>query len=589
MGSKPMARTNQPGFVECLASPLTLMPVMLGFGGALALWATTKPDSDNKLPLFLAGVGCLMGLGALLSQWMLQPSFNPFLLRVFAILFVLGFVLVGPIAAFWFLLREPGLADKGKAYVSPKGTPAKPKGTPIKLALDSFSGYCVFRSAAFKEKLAERKLSLVCSDDGADYSRRMQSIKRGDTPYAVFTIDALINQTPREAEPPATIVMVIDETRGADAMVAYEAGVPTLNAMNSPWAKVVLVPDSPSETLLRFVRSQFNLNELPNDRKQYVVTAQTAEQVYQQFVNARPTEPTAYVLWEPYVTLALKEKGAKRLIDSSRFKGMIVDVLVVQTAYLRNHPDEVKSVVRAYLEVLHEAQNTDDGLTRMVKLDAEIINEPRVAANAEAVVKGIWWKNTMENYAHFGLLPEVQAAGVQQLYEMIKNITALLEHTKHKDEPNPGLNRLDKLFDDGILRQLSGQRPRPFNFDEGLRKEDDGSAIAAMDWTKLKEVGQLKVADVPFTLTGKLQPEAEEALAELARNLEQWPNYYLRIEGNTTSEGDPEDNTRKAQQRAETVKHYLVEQFKIPAARLQARGNEPGGGKKVGFVFLEQP
>jgi len=195
----------------------------------------------------------------------------------------------------------------------------------------------------------------------------------------------------------------------------------------------------------------------------------------------------------------------------------------------------------------------------------------------------------MENYAHFGLLPEVQAAGVQQLYEMIKNITAVLDHTKQKDEPNPGLNRPDKLFDDGILRQLSGQRPRPFNFDEGLRKEDDGSAIAAMDWTKLKEVGQLKVADVPFTLTGKLQPEAEEALAELARTLYQWPKYYLRIEGNTTIEGDPEANTRKAQQRAETVKNYLVEQFKIPAARLQARGNEPGGGKKVGFVFLEQP
>ena len=87
-------------------------------------------------------------------------------------------------------------------------------------------------------------------DDDADYAKRMESIKKGETPFAAFTIDALVNQTPRVGEPPATIVMMIDESRGADAMVAYKNGVPNLDALNSPRARVVLVPDSPSETLM---------------------------------------------------------------------------------------------------------------------------------------------------------------------------------------------------------------------------------------------------------------------------------------------------------------------------------------------------
>ena len=51
-----------------------------------------------------------------------------------------------------------------------------------------------------------------------------------------------------------------------------------------------------------------------------------------------------------------------------------------------------REVVQAYLEVLHQAQKTSNGMTNLVKLDAEIIKETKVKENAEAVVKGIWWK-----------------------------------------------------------------------------------------------------------------------------------------------------------------------------------------------------
>jgi outer membrane protein OmpA-like peptidoglycan-associated protein len=505
--------------------------------------------------------------------------------KFFGILFIWGLVLGGAGATYWFLFYEPDLTNPNNPnpVVVPAGM------TEIKLALDSFSGYCVFRSKEFEKKLAEKKLFLHWEDDEANYTKRMESIKKGDRPYAVFTIDALINTTPKSGEPPATIVMFIDETRGADAMVAYEDGVKTIDALNSPRAKVVLLPDSPSETLMRIVRSEFDLPDLPKERDKYLIKAKDVEDVYQRFLRGKQTDPTAYVLWEPYVSLALQQTGAKRLIDSGHFKGMIVDVLVVQTNYLRKHPEEVKTVVRAYLEVLHQALQSKNGMTRLVQLDADIIKESHVKENADAVVNGIWWKNTMENYAHFGLLPPNQRIGYLQPGDMIKNITAVLEKTKQDTEQSSVLDRPDKLADATILKELYEQTQGALNSDEHIRQEDDVLAIKDADWTKLKEVGSLKVKDVEFPKALKLSPDAEDALAELALDLKRWPKYYLRIEGNTTNEGEREANLKKAQERADYVKNYMIDKFNIPAARLQAFGKPPGGGIKVGFVFLEQP
>ncbi len=145
------------------------------------------------------------------------------------------------------------------------------------LALDSFSGYCIFRSDEFKKKLGRQGLS-----DYGRYGRQgrlcsggWRSSRTGDTPLAVYTLDALINNTPHDGDPPATVIMAIDETRGADAMVGL-AGMPDLDALNhvddsgKSDVKIVLVENSPSETLTRVVRSQFRLPNLGENKRKSV-------------------------------------------------------------------------------------------------------------------------------------------------------------------------------------------------------------------------------------------------------------------------------------------------------------------------------
>ena len=62
------------------------------------------------------------------------------------------------------------------------------------------------------------------------------------------------------------------------------------------------------------------------------------DDVYKQFLAAPPSEPTAFVLWEPFVSKRLLERPEARvLVDSSQFKGYIVDVLVAQQKWLHDH------------------------------------------------------------------------------------------------------------------------------------------------------------------------------------------------------------------------------------------------------------
>ena len=173
----------------------------------------------------------------------------------------------------------------------------------VNLALDSFSGYAVLRSDTFADELRAKRIKLNLIDDGADYPARIEALQRGDVQMATFTIDALIQVCADLKELPATIVAIIDETRGADAMVAYKKAVPNVDALNRADTRFVLTPASPSETLARVVMTHFNLKNLSADP---FVAGKDAEDVYRTYRKSQPDTKQVFVLWEPYVSKVLE-------------------------------------------------------------------------------------------------------------------------------------------------------------------------------------------------------------------------------------------------------------------------------------------
>ena len=466
----------------------------------------------------------------------------------------------------------------------------------VALALDSFSGYAVLRSDDFQSRLADRRIVVDLVDDGADYPARLRSLADGSTPLAVFTVDALLRTAAATSgEPPATAVMVIDETVGADAVVARSSTTPNVDALNRPDARILAVPDSPSDTLARVTLANFALPELGDDPVQSVSSAAAA---YEAIRSDRGEAPLAVALWEPYVSRALELPGVHVLIDSSRFRGYIVDVLVVQRRYLIENEPVVRAVVEAYLASAHRISRTPRGWDSLVREDARRLGEPLTPGQADRLVQGIWWKNTLENYAHFDLLPPEQAPGVATLSRVVGNLVGVLGRTDALERDLTD-GRPATLYYAGILEsmQRDGYHPAGSVVGAGdretVREADEAPLLNDEQWAGLVPVGTVDTGRLVFARgTATLTGFSQRALDGLVDTLETWPNYYVRVRGHARSLGNRDANRQLAQERAEAAVSYLVEAG-APAARLRAVVSPElgtgGEAQAVTFEFGQRP
>lgn len=89
----------------------------------------------------------------------------------------------------------------------------------------------------------------------------------------------------------------------------------------------------------------------------------------------------------------------------------------------------------------------------------------------------------------------------------------------------------------------------------------------------LDETGSVALRGILFD-TGKatLKPESQTTLGTVGQLLQQTAGLRLEIQGHTDNVGGKDANMRLSRDRAEAVKMYLVANFKIDGARLQAAG-----------------
>ncbi len=480
------------------------------------------------------------------------------------------------IAAFIWILIIAVLAVAAKFYVIPyfqrelinkTGSSSQYKHE-IRLSADTFSGYAILRSPAFKNELLRQGIKLTIVDDQADYRERMTALEKGTSQLAVFTIDSFITTGAEMSKFPGSIILVIDETNGADAMISYSDAVKSIQDLDSPDAQIVLTPRSPSDFLARTIIAHFSLPNLPTT---WWIEANGAEDVYRQFLSANRSQKRAYSLWEPFVSKALKEPGSHLLIDSSKLKGYIIDVLVAERYFLRDSPELVQTVVESYLRAAYSFSQKENGMATLIMDDAASTGTQKLdPETATKLVKGIEWKNTMENYAYFGLLPEPETAGTKHLEDIIGSITDVLIKTGSLSS-NPVEGQEHTLFYDKVLSDLKAAAFHPgkkmavvegigpaSDQDEKIRGRTQLQALSDTQWASLKPVGKMRVKPISFARgTSRINIQSSRDLTDLAKNLDSWPDYYLLILGNARPEGDPEENLKLARERADAVAGYL--------------------------------
>lgn len=447
----------------------------------------------------------------------------------------------------------------------------------VTFALDSFSGYAVLRSEQFRRQLGDRKIRLIVKDDDADYLARIRALKSGDADMAVFTIDALVKVCAEIDELPATIVAIIDETTGADAIVAYKDTIPNVDALNRADTRFVLTPNSPSETLARAVMSRFELDKLSPQPFDEVNDAQAVLARYQ---RGKASDPVAYVLWEPYVSQILTNPQTHVVVDSSGFPSTIVDVIVASDDFWLKNAEVVKDFVESYLRSAHRYRAADD-MVQLVIADAKDSGSPLSQEQARKLVEGIWWKNTQENLAHMGFL---QGKPLPHVEDMIGNIIEVLVSTSGI-EADPTKGNASYLYTPAVFEKLRDFHPGE---DPERIREVRLPRLREEQWLELDPVGTARVPKLVFGRSSdRLIGSSRLVLDELAEKL-LTTRFYLLIQGNASRVGDLAANKDLAQRRAKAAEAYLVSQG-VDQNRIRAVGGEPSGETSVSFVLGQLP
>lgn len=501
--------------------------------------------------------------------------------------------LIGGAAAaykFWW-------APKQKATLEEETGSATAYKHEIRFRLDGFSGYAVFRSPAMKKLLREQGIKLDLEDDKADYAARMQSLRDGKSDLAVFTVDSeLVAGVRLGGEMSASVVMVIDQTKGADAIVAYAAGLGKLEDLNRPDARFVFTPNSPSEFLARIVVGQLSLPRLP---EQWYQEADGAEDVLKKLKAADSKAPIAYVLWEPQLSEALKVNGVRQLFGSGQCTNCIVDVLVARREFLSEHPDLVRAVVENYFRALHSYTESPNGLAELIAEDAKTLGAPLASDQVARLVAGIEFKGVKDNYVHFGLEPPM--TGVQPLEEIFEYVGKILTQTGAITS-NPYKGQANRLYYDAIIRKLQEEGFHPGKKQEIVSGFGPGAAdlaaahaaaelpaLADAEWGKLVPVGTAKVPPIGFRRgTAEISELSQADLDALAQQLGAWSTYYVRVVGEARQEGDATANAKLASDRAAASIAYLTSKgVSTNRLRPESAKASPDGAAEVSFVLLQ--
>ena len=440
------------------------------------------------------------------------------------------------------------------------------KGT-IRIANDNFMGYFFIRSPELKKAMRRAGWILDIEDDGANYAQRMLKLANEEIEFAVCTVDAYVLNGKRHNYP-GTIIMIIDESKGADAILALKDKIANLDALKGmSGIRVAYTPDSPSHHLLKATSDHFSIPELLPVQGNLRIETDGSEEAVKALLQG---SADVAVAWEPDVSKGLKDKRVVKLLGTEVTEKLIVDILLVNRKFASKNPEVVKLFMTNYFKVLKKYRQDKTLLMKDLKKDTGL-SEKKI----ESVMHSIRWINFTENCEDwFGI-----GTYNEGLIDTIESTMTVLKNAgDFKSNPLPDEDPYRLTYRD-FLEQLNQA-----GIGLGFKAADSGAAalnsiearfpvLDEAGWAQLKLVGGLKVGKIPFLRgNSSLNIKAKEIVDSAVDKLKHYPALRVVIEGHTGTRGDSEKNRILSQDRAGAVKQYLVVTYNVDPNRLRSIG-----------------
>jgi NitT/TauT family transport system substrate-binding protein len=367
------------------------------------------------------------------------------------------------------------------------------------------------------------------------------------------------------------MVMVVDNTRGGDAVIARG----DINSIEDlAGHKISLLQYTPSDWLLRYAIDQSSLSGKKKSSIDYVyVNAEEGTAGVRATFTSKQVD--AAVLWEPDLSLALKaDPGAHIIYSTQLATNLIYDGMVCDTRVIDANRDTIQKFVNGWMRGTDEA-NADKSKATKALLATEPFFQDLAKQEGEGFINGLYngivWTSLADNIRVLGLGGEGDTNHFARIYSTADGVW---RDSGAIANPNAPVINPDAAFDYTFIKTLMDKNASAKA--EAAKPEFTFTAAEAE-----KAVAQEAKVTKPVTInfdsgSAELSKRAQKTIDdEVVPLIESMGSAYFSIEGNTDSTGSKSANTRLSEARAKAVESYLVKEWEFPAERFKVIGNGP--------------
>jgi outer membrane protein OmpA-like peptidoglycan-associated protein/ABC-type nitrate/sulfonate/bicarbonate transport system substrate-binding protein len=386
-----------------------------------------------------------------------------------------------------------------------------------------------------------------------DPQAKLAAFIKGDIDLMWDTVDSWAREASALAEQGkgGKAIVQQDWSRGGDGIVSL-LNINSIEDLKGK--KVATTRFTPSHWLLLYMLSQSGLT--PADRNQiekdlvYTAEAPLAAAAF------KSKNVDAAVTWEPDLSGAVKarQEDAHILVSTAAATNVIADCLVAQTELTQRAPETLAAFLHGWLDGI-EFIAKDPAQSYQLVGKALKLSEDDVSG----MLSGLKLTAFADNALFFGL------DGSHSQFESLFS-TAFIVWRKQGviSKVVDAKDFVDSRFIASLADFYPGQKVvETFKFDP-KKKVDPAKERAIVN----------KSLTIYFTPgSDQIMSGSNFVLDTLGETMIAFGNTYLRIEGNTDATGSRNANRTLSQRRADSVKDYLIQNFKIDDKRFQTIGH----------------
>ena len=516
-------------------------------------------------------------------------------LTPFAKLLIGAIVLVGAGSVLWNLYKNRKPDTDDKVAVATKGGDSAPASTagaalgkgdgplgsadnPLKVSIVSFHGYApalVANGQSLKTQpgsLFDQEglnVEFIIQDDIPTIS----TVFEAGTAQCIWrTSDFWAQEQPnlRNSGHDAKAVMIVDNTRGADAIISNNPAIRTVEDLAG--RKVAMLQFTPSHGMTIDAIDNSSLSARKKQTVQYVfISAEDGLAGVRAALESGSVD--AAVLWDPDLSLAVRSTRSRVIYSTKTASNLIFDVIVCDQRVLDdgNGRAAVQKLVNGWMKGVDAAKaNPDAAVDALVKTEEffTLLAKDEGKPFVKKLFDNLLWTGVADNARILGMSGGTNHYGrVYQRFDQIYREAGALANPKSPViDPSQSFDTsfIRKLYDASTTAQAEAVKTETFTVAE---REQAVQAPAEVT----------KPVTVNFSSgQAALSKRAERTIdTDMVPFIENNGTAYFEISGNTDSTGNATVNERLSQARAEAVADYLSKQWEFPRERFKIVGNGP--------------